>query len=447
VGHDAHDFGGEVGGLGDEDVEALFVDGGEGAVADGEDAGGVGQPFHQGHFAEDGAGFHFVHRPLAHQHPGVAQVAEIVNRHAADIHFHLAGFNGDEFLLFPGDGVIDFQHGQKEKWGLSDGQKKGRELTRPTAGLDTSGNCRGTRGADGAEILFWNDQNGKAQVFRAAVEPYPARLVLSDPEADLTSPRLAPDGAKMLYEARLEDRRIELRRFDPETKKTTVIHKTAPDYPPRYMLLPAWSPDGRKIVFADRASGNSEVFLMNADGSDLRNLTNEPLPDTNPTFSPDGSEIIFVRDFYGTGRLFRMNPDGSNQRRLTENQAYEMSPAFSPDGSRLAFAGDREGRGLDIFTLDFADPNNENLLVARRFHDSQAAFSPDGKRLAFVASSDGNTEIYLINTDGTGLFRLTHSKAEETAPQFTADGEKLIFASNRSGKFAIYEIELPSFTN
>jgi len=87
-----------------------------------------------------------------HQHPGVAQVAEIVNRHAADIHFHLAGFNGDEFLLFPGDGVIDFQHGQKEKWGLSDGQKKGRELTRPTTGLDTSGNCRGTRGADGAEI-------------------------------------------------------------------------------------------------------------------------------------------------------------------------------------------------------------------------------------------------------------------------------------------------------
>jgi serine/threonine protein kinase len=76
-------------------------------------------------------------------------------------------------------------------------------------------------------------------------------------------------------------------------------------------------------------------------------------------------------------------------------------------------------------------------------HKSFPAFSPDGKHIAFVSIADGNAEIYLMNADGTGLFRLTRSKTEEIAPQFSADGKKLIFAANRNGKFAIYEIELP----
>ena len=141
-----------------------------------------------------------------------------------------------------------------------------------------------------------------------------------------------------------------------------------------------------------------------------------------------------------------MNTDGSNQRRVTEKGGYEMGATFSPDGSTLTFAGDRmntDSRGLDIFLLDFNNPTNEKRLTARRFHDIALTFSPDGKRIAFIATSDGNAEIYLMNADGTGLFRLTRSRTEETAPQFSADGEKLIFAANRNGKFAIYEIELP----
>jgi TolB protein len=76
-------------------------------------------------------------------------------------------------------------------------------------------------------------------------------------------------------------------------------------------------------------------------------------------------------------------------------------------------------------------------------HESFPAFSPDGKRIAFVSIANGNAEIYLMNADGTGLFRLTRSRMEEIAPQFTPNGKRLIFAANRSGKFAIYEIELP----
>jgi Tol biopolymer transport system component len=299
--------------------------------------------------------------------------------------------------------------------------------------------------ADGTEILVWTNQNGKAQIMRAKIEPYPSELVLSDETADLSSPRLAPHGRQILYQAQLEDRSVEIRLTDFETRTTRSIFKTAPNYPLNFQLAPAFSPDGGRIVFSDRTGGNSEIFIINADGSNLQNLTNDPLSDSNPIFSPGGNEIIFVRNFYGRSHLYRMNLDGGNQGRLTEKNGYELAPAFSPDGFYLAFGGDRQNvdsRGLDIFLLEFNNPKNEKRLTAQRFHDASPAFSPDGKRIAFVSSADGNAEIYLMNWDGAGLLRLTRNKAEEITPQFSKDGKNLIFASNRNGRFALYQIQL-----
>ena len=300
--------------------------------------------------------------------------------------------------------------------------------------------------ADGTEMLLWTDQNGTAQIARVKVEPYPARVVLSEENADVSFPRLSPDGRQMLYQARLADGSIELRVTNSETKKTTTIFKTPPNYPPNFQLFPAFSPDATRIAFNDKPAGNTEIFIIKTDGSGLQNLTNDPLLDMNPVFSPAGDEIIFMRDFYGKSRLYRMNPDGSNQRRVTEKGGHELSAAFSPDGSTLAFAGDREtadSRGLDIFLLDFNNPANEKRLTALRFHQGSPAFAPDGKRIAFISGADGNAELYVMKTDGTELLRLTRTKTEEAAPEFSKDGRTLIFAANQSGKFAIYEIDLP----
>ena len=315
-----------------------------------------------------------------------------------------------------------------------------KRITNSNSGTGLRGKCWS---ADGTQMLLYSSQNGKDQILLANIEPYPARLVLSSENEDFSSPRLAPDGKQILYQARLPDRSLELRLTDLETKRTRALFKTDTELPTNSYLAPSWSPDGKQIAFANKAGGSTEIFSIKTDGSDLRNLTNNPTLDTSPIFSLDGKEIIFVRNTYGTGQLYRMNLDGSNQRRLTDRAGYEMTPAFSPDGLSIAFAGDREGHGLEIFQLDFRNPSYEKLLAARRFHDSSPTFSPDGRRMAFIATSDGNPEIYMMNSDGTGLFRLTHSKAEETAPQFTKDGKALICASNRSGKFAIYEIELP----
>lgn len=348
----------------------------------------------------------------------------------------------DSYPVFSPDGTqIAFQSNREdERTEIYLQDLNNDQLPAKIADLNTGivGKCWS---ADGTQMVLYTDQNGKGQILLLNVEPYPAKVFLSDENTNLISPRVSPDGKQVLYEARGADDSSEFRMMDLETRVTRTIFKTKPTKIASH--TPAISPDGKQIAFADRSAGNSEIYIINSDGTGLQNLTNDPLLDANPVFSPDGTEIIFARDFYGVQRLYRMNLDGSASRRVTQKEGYEMTPTFSPDGSILGFAGDRDGRGLDIFLLDLKNPGDEKRLSALRFHDSSPAFSPDGKKIAFISNADGNSEIYVMNADGSGLFRITHTKAGEGAPQFTSDGRSLIFASDRDGKFAIYKIELP----
>ena len=95
----------------------------------------------------------------------------------------------------------------------------------------------------------------------------------------------------------------------------------------------AWSPVGNKIAFVSRRDGNAEIYLMNADGSGLRNLTRNTVGDRNPVWSPDGRRIAFESNW----QINVMNADGSGQRRLTRNGGRNFAPAWSPDGQKIAF--------------------------------------------------------------------------------------------------------------
>ena len=124
---------------------------------------------------------------------------------------------------------------------------------------------------------------------------------------------------------------------------------------------------------------------------------------------------------------------------------YEMTPAYSPDGRTIAYACDRadgNSQALDIFIADIQDPASERILTKRRFHDSNPSFSPDGRRMAFTSQSDGKSEIYLTNVDGSGVVRITRDTGEDAMPVFSRDGTKLYFVSNRSGKFGLYVVRL-----
>jgi Tol biopolymer transport system component/DNA-binding winged helix-turn-helix (wHTH) protein len=299
---------------------------------------------------------------------------------------------------------------------------------------------------DGTQLVVASDVSGKDQIILLNVDPYKAEPLIKDEAADLQFPRVSPDGSKLLYQARLADHSIELRVTDLTTKTTSTIYKTSTDIPVPFLVAAQWSPDGSRIVFSNKI-GNTNVFSIKSDGSDLKQLTDDSVPDVTPVYSADGKEIYFSRDFYGKAKVYRMSVDGGDAEPLTTKFGYELSPAVSPDGKTMLLSIDRvdgKSRGLDIYSIDLTQPENERQLTFRRSHEASVVFSPDGKRIAFVANSDDNPEIYVANADGSGLFRLTRNKANDGAPTFSADGKRIIFSSDREGKFAIYEVELPN---
>ena len=111
---------------------------------------------------------------------------------------------------------------------------------------------------------------------------------------------------------------------------------------PADVQAPAWSPDGRTIVFVSWRDGNGEVYAMDADGSGPRNLTQHPAKDVRPAWSPDGRSIAFVSSRDRQSEIYVMNADGSRKRNLTRDRASDDSPTWSPDGRRIAFL---RGRG------------------------------------------------------------------------------------------------------
>jgi Tol biopolymer transport system component/DNA-binding winged helix-turn-helix (wHTH) protein len=351
----------------------------------------------------------------------------------------------DNYPVFSPDGTkIAFQSNREDErvevylQNLND-QTPPKRLTRSVSLTGIAPKCWSP---DGTRLLVYTNRSGRHQIAVLNVDPYSPRLVLRDDDVDLSYPRTSTDGKRLLHEARLADGSVELRLTDLDTKRTERLYKTDRDYPLGFHLEPAWAADNALIAFSARINGNSEIFSVKPDRTGLRNLSQHPARDTSPTFSADGREIAFARDSYGRSLLYRMDTSGNGQRRLTAAPGYELAPALSPDGVHLAFAGDRESRGLDIFLLDLTRPNVEKPLVSRRLHDVLPSFSPDGRRIVFIANGDGNPEIYVMNSDGSGLLRVTHSREEETGPQFSHDGKRILFSSNRDGRFAIYEIAL-----
>ena len=93
---------------------------------------------------------------------------------------------------------------------------------------------------------------------------------------------------------------------------------------------PAWSPDGSQIAFDSDRDGNYEIYVMNADGSNPHNLSNNPANDEDPVWSPDGSQIAFDTKRGGNNEIYVMNADGSNQHNLSSNPADDRHPAWRP---------------------------------------------------------------------------------------------------------------------
>ena len=193
--------------------------------------------------------------------------------------------------------------------------------------------------------------------------------------------------------------------------------------PPAFGIDPAWSPDGRKIAYWQDYVGI--IYVMDADGSNRKQLTNGDAFDLEPSWSPDGSKIVFSSYRDGQSEIYVMNADGSNQTRFTNDVVnYDEEPVWSPDGSRIAFTKYLGciDFGIGIFCsgaqimIMQADGSNPTYLTGGEDFDwsSFSTWSPDGTQLAFEGNVVG--EVYSISADGSGLVDLTNNDADDFFP-------------------------------
>jgi uncharacterized protein (DUF885 family)/Tol biopolymer transport system component len=201
---------------------------------------------------------------------------------------------------------------------------------------------------------------------------------------------------------------------------------------------PAWSPDGSRIAYARRIGhANHEIYVMNADGSGAKRLTDLPQStETEPAWSPDGSRLAYISNqslnantFTGRFNVFVMEADGSEPTLLTDMGGSNTSPDWSPEGGRIAFDSTRDGNH-EIYAMR-ADGSCPVNLTQHPAHDTSPAWSPDGTRIAFVSDRDGNQEIYVMEADGSNPRRLTYARGFDKAPSWSPDGEHIVFYANR----------------
>jgi Tol biopolymer transport system component len=194
---------------------------------------------------------------------------------------------------------------------------------------------------------------------------------------------------------------------------------------------PSWDPQGARVAFMSERDGNADVYVMDADGSGQRALTTDGSWDGEPAWSPDGTKIAFVSERDGNPEIYVMSADGSRQRRLTVDPASDGSPTWSPDGRRLAFHSDRGGSNA-IYVMG-ADGGGATRLTNGFSWDGSPAWSPDGSRIAFASERNGNGDIYLMDDDGTDEHLVSSSTAWDGEPTWSPAGDRLAFRSDKNG--------------
>jgi len=233
-----------------------------------------------------------------------------------------------------------------------------------------------------------------------------------------------------------------------------------------------YTPDGKSVIYASTFKGGMrcppvpsfdqgyvwpiydsyDIYIANADGSNIRPLTTTPGYDAEATIRKDG-RIVFTSVRDGDMEIYSMNADGTDVKRLTRREGPDGGPFYSPDGKQIVYRGRALTAGtefddyrallkkglwrptsLEIYVMN-EDGSNVRQVTNLKAASFAPYFTPDGKQIIFASNANDpakrNFEIYLINVDGTGLEQVTFNPTFDGFPMFSPDGKTLVFASNR----------------
>jgi Tol biopolymer transport system component len=239
--------------------------------------------------------------------------------------------------------------------------------------------------------------------------------------------------------------------------------------------MPRWSPDGAKAAFVYSIGGGSDVYIVNADGTGLMNISRNPRRDTNPVWSPDGAWLLFTSNREGQFDICKADRDGG-QVECWQNPGDDMWPTWSPDGATIAYcnyatsspivylmdsggnnreqfydkracypAFSADGKMLalvssgDLLVFELKNRKSKNvtkpLLEGWMVEDTMPVWAPRGNRIAFIGRFEGySSELYTIGSDGSKVRRISETLYENFLPAWEPKGKGIIYSAYVSGR-------------
>ena len=203
-----------------------------------------------------------------------------------------------------------------------------------------------------------------------------------------------------------------------------------------------------KIACISYASGRSQIYIMNSDGTNIKNISNNDHDEFGFSWSPDGSKLAFTSDYYGKGQIFIINSDNTARQNLSDEDHWYGYPTWSPDGSKIAFVsgepeiidGQANLKGqINIMKNDGTEKRN---LSGNILNDWYPTWSPDGSEIAFVSYKNNIPQIFTMNPDGSERKNLSNNDSDELYPTWSPDGSKIAFVSTINGFAKIFIMDM-----
>lgn len=235
--------------------------------------------------------------------------------------------------------------------------------------------------------------------------------------------------------------------WDGSNAKQISNHKTIAQ-------SPTWSPDGKSIAYsafayhANEKTRNLDMFTYDLASGRRFLVSYRKGINSGANFMPDGKNLLLTISNAGNPDIYSMTLDGRKLTRLTTGRPGDLNvePAPSPDGRKIAFSSTRNGRP-HIFVMN-ADGTGIKQVTFAGEYNSTPAWSPDGKKIAFGGFDKDHFDLFVMDADGTNMVRLTSAKktngkmAHNEDPTFSPDGRQILFRSNRTGKYQLYIVSI-----
>jgi len=260
------------------------------------------------------------------------------------------------------------------------------------------------------QIAFVGTATGNKEIYICDYDGYNMRQITADKSIALL-PRWSPDGKTLAFNSYKEGSGPSLYVKDLATGSVGRISEKS-----GLNTGAAWTPDGSKMAVTMTLKGNPNIFLIDARGKLLKQLTSHWGIDVSPTFSPDGKKLAFVSNRSGSPQIYVLDLESGEERRLTFEGNYNTSPSWSAL-NRIAYTGMRSG-GFDIYSTD-AEGGTVRRLTENQGKNEDPCWSPDGRYIVFSSSREGRYQLYLMNGNGQNQRRITNFKGDQTAPSWT----------------------------